>query len=102
MTIRLINCFEVPEGREEQFLTLFREVNAYMVARTGYLGHQLHRARVPDVRYRFVNVVEWRSADDLAAARDERYRELVRGVLGAGFTSTHAIYDIVHERSVES
>jgi heme-degrading monooxygenase HmoA len=101
MTIRLINCFEVPAGRDEEFLARFREVNTYMADKPGYLGHRLHRALVPEARYRFVNYVEWRSAEDLTAARDESYRDLVRGVQAAGFTSTHAIYDIVHQRSVE-
>ncbi len=99
--IRLINCFEVPEIRDEEFLARFREVNTYMSGQPGYLGHRLHRALVPGARYRFVNYVEWRSADHLAAARDERYRDLVRAVQAAGFSSTHAIYDIVHQGSVE-
>ncbi|MGH8961037.1 MAG: antibiotic biosynthesis monooxygenase family protein [Jatrophihabitantaceae bacterium] len=95
--VRLINCFEVPDGRDVEFLDRFRAVNTYMVDKPGYLGHQLHRALAPDARYRFVNYVEWQSAEHLAAARDERYRELVRSVLEAGFTSTHALYDVVHQ-----
>lgn len=101
MTIRLINCFEVPDNRDEEFLARFRDVNEYMAGKAGYLGHRLHRALVPQARYRFVNYVEWRSAQDLTAARDDRYRDLVRAVHTAGFDSTHAIYDIVHQRSAE-
>lgn len=95
--IRLINCFEVADGRDEQFLDLFRAVNAHMAAQPGYAGHQLHRALTPDARYRFVNYVQWESTEHLSAARDDRYRELVAAVIGAGFTSTHALYEIVHE-----
>jgi heme-degrading monooxygenase HmoA len=95
--VRLINCFEVPGGRDEEFLQRFRAVNAYMVSKPGYCGHHLHKALAPDARYRFVNYVEWQSPEHLAAARDERYRDLVRAVGDAGFTSTHALYDVVHE-----
>lgn len=94
--VRLINCFGVPDGRDAEFLERFRAVNAYMVDKPGYRGHQLHKALAPDARYRFVNYVEWQSAEHLAAARDERYRDLVRAVMDAGFTSTHALYDVVH------
>lgn len=97
--VRLINCFEVPEGRDEEFLATFREVNAYMVSKPGYLGHTLHRTLTPQARYRFVNYVTWQSVEHLSAARDERYLELVRAVLAAGFTSTHAVYEVVHRSS---
>ncbi len=94
--VRLINCFEVPEGRDEEFLAAFRGVNAYMVSKPGYLGHELHRSLTPQARYRFVNYVTWQSTEHLSAARDERYAELAGAVLAAGFTSTHALYEVVH------
>lgn len=97
--VRLINCFEVPDGRDEQFLARFREVNKYMVRKTGYVGHQLHQSLTADARYRFVNYVEWQSIEHLTAARDERYGELVRAVLADGFTSTHALYEVLHDGS---
>lgn len=100
--VRLINCFEVPADRDEQFLERFRDVNAYMVSKPGYLSHRLHRSLSPQARYRFVNYVEWESAEHLSAARDERYVQLVQGVLAAGFTSTHALYEVVHERAATS
>lgn len=96
-TVRLINCFEVPEGTDEAFLAAFRQVNAYMVGKDGYLSHRLHRALAADARYRYVNYVEWQSAKHLAAARDERYVQLTRAVAEAGATSTHALYEIAHE-----
>ena len=99
MTVRLINCFEVPAGRDEEFLARFRDVNSYMASKPGYLSHKLHRSLASDARYQFINYVEWQSAEHLSAARDERYIELARAVLAAGFTSTHALYEVVHERS---
>jgi heme-degrading monooxygenase HmoA len=99
--VRLINCFEVPADRDDEFLARFREVNAYMAGKPGYRGHRLHRALAADARFRFVNYVEWQSAEHLAAARDPGYLELVRAVLAVGVTSTHALYEIVHEGSVD-
>ena len=95
--VRLINCFEVPDGRDEQFLARFRDVNAYMVGKPGYIAHQLHQSLTAQARFRFVNYVEWESSEHLAAARDDRYGELVRAVLADGFTSTHALYEVVHQ-----
>ncbi|MGH3495530.1 MAG: antibiotic biosynthesis monooxygenase family protein, partial [Sciscionella sp.] len=95
--LRLINCFEVPDGRDDEFLDLFRAVNAHMSAQDGYVGHRLHRALTADARYRFVNYVEWKSTAHLRAARDDRYRELASAVIEAGFTSTHSVYEVVHE-----
>ena len=44
--VRLINCFEVPAGREEEFFAAFQKVNAYMRAKKGYVGHKMHRRTV--------------------------------------------------------
>jgi len=47
-SVPYINCFEVPAGREVEFLKMFEEVNAYMRSRPGYIGHRLHQAVSPD------------------------------------------------------
>jgi heme-degrading monooxygenase HmoA len=98
-TVRLINCFEVPEGRDEEFIATFRKVNDYMAAKPGYMGNRLHRALVPDARYRFINYVEWETAEHLDAARDAGYIEVIKGVFAIGATSTHAIFEIVQDRT---
>jgi hypothetical protein len=49
-----------------------------------------------------VNYVEWQSAEHLAAARDEQYIQLTRAVLTAGVTSSHALYEIIHEGSTSA
>ena len=95
---RLINCFEVPSGREEEFLTLFGQINAHMASQPGFVSNRLHRSLPPDARYRFVNYVEWESPAQLRAARDGRFDELRAELLGAGFTSTASVYEVVQER----
>lgn len=97
MTIRFINLFTVPAGRDEQFFQLWKQVNRYMAAKPGYLNHRLHRAVSGDAPYRFVNYVEWESADAWAAAHDDGFRRLVGDPAWAEFTTTPALYEIVHE-----
>src|SRR6476646_9813641 len=39
--VTVINSFEVPAGREGEFFELWKEVNAYMERKPGYLGNKL-------------------------------------------------------------
>lgn len=95
--VTLVNCFEVPAGREEEFFALWQQVNNYMRGKKGYLGHKLHRSLAPDARYRFVNVARWSSAADFQAAHDDGFRALVSQPKWAAFRSTPALYEVVHE-----
>jgi mannose-6-phosphate isomerase-like protein (cupin superfamily) len=94
--VPFVNCFEVPEGREDDFLAFWREVNDYMAAKPGYVSHRLHRSLAPDAKFRFVNYAEWETAEHWRAAHDEGFRQLVSRLEWAEFSSTHALYDIVH------
>ena len=98
---RLINCFEVPADRDDEFLAMFEEMNAYMAARPGFLSNRLHRSLAPDARYRFVNYVEWESPAHLRAARDDHFDQLRAAILAAGFTSTSSVYEIVQGRQAD-
>lgn len=97
MSVRFINLFTVPAGRDERFMELWKRVNVYMAAKPGYLNHHLHRALSGDVPYRYVNYVEWESGETWAAAHDAGFRELVADPGWAEFTTTPALYEIVHE-----
>jgi hypothetical protein len=48
MSVILVNCFEVPAGRESEFFSLWEQVNNYMRSKPGYLQHKLHRSLAPD------------------------------------------------------
>jgi|SRR5579875_1133294 len=95
--VLLINCFEVPAGREDEFLRLWTRVNDHMRTRAGYRSHALQRSLDPSARYRFVNIAEWDSAEDLRAGHDARFRELASGPEWAVFPATPAVYETVHE-----
>ena len=95
--ITLINCFEVPAEREEEFFRGFHKVNAYMRAKNGYFSHKMHRSLAPNARYRFVNVVQWESREACEAAHDAGFRELIAQPGLANISSTPALYEVVHE-----
>ena len=96
--VTLINCFEIPEGREDEFFALWQEINAYMRTKPGYLSHKLHRAITPGAPFRFVNVAQWASAAQFQAAHDEGFRALVSRPAWAPFRHQPALYEVVHER----
>jgi heme-degrading monooxygenase HmoA len=100
--VTLINCFEVPAGQEDEFFGLFENVNAYMRAKPGYLAHKLHRAVTPDASFRFVNVVQWASAEHCRAAHDEAFRSLISQPGWEVFRSLPGLYEVVHERQAEN
>lgn len=95
--VTLINCFEVPAGREAEFFALWEQVNGYMRSKAGYLGHRLHRALAPDASFRFINVVQWASAEHYRAAHDEGFRAMVSQPAWSGFHSNPGLYEVVHE-----
>ena len=94
--VPFMNCFEVPAGHEDTFLALWQQVNAYMAAKPGYVSHRLHRSLTPDARFRFINYAEWETAEHWRAAHDEGFRRLVSGPEWSEFSSTHALYEVVH------
>ncbi len=97
--VTLVNCFQVPAGREDEFFSLWRQVNDHMRQKKGYLGHKLHRSLATDAQFRFVNVARWESLEDFNAAHDEGFRALVSQPAWAAFRSSPALYEVVHEGS---
>jgi len=95
--VTLVNCFEIPAGRDDEFFSLWEQVNNYMRQKKGYLGHKLHRSLAPDARFRFVNVARWASAQEFQAAHDEGFRALVSQPVWAEFRSFPTLYEVFHE-----
>ena len=67
----------------------------------GYLGHTLQQAVAPDARYRYVNVAQWRSADDFHAAHGPGFRALVTQPGWEKFPSQPALYQVVNHAEAE-
>ncbi len=97
--VTLINCFEVPAGREDEFFANFQQINAHMRAKKGYISHKMHRSLAPDARYRFINVVQWASLEDFKAAHDSNFLAMVNRPEWADFRSTPVVCEVVHEGS---
>jgi heme-degrading monooxygenase HmoA len=97
-----INCFEVPAGRDDEFVAMWKAVNQYMRQKPGFISNRLHRATTPDARYRFVNYVQWATAEHWRAAHDDGFRALVQRPEWRDFTFTGAIYDVVLEQAMDS
>jgi heme-degrading monooxygenase HmoA len=94
--VTLINCFQVPAERSEEFLTLWRQVNVFMRQQPGYLAHRLHRAKAPEANYRFVNIAEWASAQEFQAAhKTAEFQRLVSQPEWSAFPSTPGLFDVV-------
>ena len=100
--VTLVNCFEVPAGREDEFFAMWTEVNDYMRHKPGYLGHTLHKSLAPGAPYRFVNVARWASKADFDNAHDGGFRALVGQPAWTAFKSTPALYEVVHEGHAET
>lgn len=76
----LINPFEVQEGKEDEFLHWWQLGADYISTQPGFVSARLHRALSPDARFRFVNVAEWKSAEDWQAAISSRLENVPEGV----------------------
>lgn len=97
-----INCFEVPAGREDDFIALWREVNAYMTRKPGYLSHRLHRSLAPDGKFRFINIPVWETVEQFNAAHDDGFRQLISQPGWADFSHTGTLCEVIHEGSRET
>lgn len=64
----LINPFEVPPGREDECLTFWERVAAFMRRQPGFISTRLHQALNPGARFHFINLAEWATAEDFQAA----------------------------------
>lgn len=100
--VTVINSFEVPAGREGEFLELWKKVNAYMQRKPGYLGNKLHRAITPDAPFQFVHVAQWSSMAHFQGAHDTGFGELVDQPMWSAFLPHRGLFEVVHEGQADS
>jgi heme-degrading monooxygenase HmoA len=94
--VTLINSFEVPPGRDEEFHALWEQTSRYFTARPGFRSLRLHRAVSPDAAYRWVNVARWDSEADFRAAHaTEEFRRVVTAPGWEEFPSAPVLYEEV-------
>ena len=77
----LINAYEVPEERDEEFLAHWEAARRFMERQPGYVSTALHRSLDAAARFRYVNVAVWESPEHFGAALNHpefaAYRERV-------------------------
>ena len=64
----LINVFEVPEERDEEFLAGCEEAKRFMEQQPGYVSTAWHRSLDPAARFRYINIPVWERPEDFQAA----------------------------------
>jgi heme-degrading monooxygenase HmoA len=100
--VTVINSFEVPAGRESEFLELWKKVNSYMQRKPGYLGNKLHRTITPDAQFQFVHVAQWASMAHFQRAHDTGFRDLVDQPAWSAFLPHRVLLEVVHEGRADS
>jgi heme-degrading monooxygenase HmoA len=92
-----INCFEVPVGREQVFLALWKQIDDYMRDKPGFQWRRLHRSLDDSAHLRYVNVAGWDSAEQFGAAHDDEFRRMQSQAEWAEFPALPALYTVERE-----
>ncbi len=92
-TAVLINVFEVPEERDEEFLAHWEEARRFMERQPGYVSTALHRSLDPMARFRYVNVAEWESPAEFRAALSRPEFAAIRERMP--FASYPSVYTVI-------
>ena len=90
----LINAFEVPADRAEQFIKAWEETRDYLRFQPGYIETALHQALMPDAHFLFVNIARWETPEAFGAAMGSAgFRDSAAGL--AGYVCYPGLYRIV-------
>jgi heme-degrading monooxygenase HmoA len=93
--VTLINPFEVPVDKEDQFLDRWNTAADYLRQQEGFVSTRLHRSLNPEATFRFVNVALWESAEHFRQAMSTpEAQELTKDM---PFSSYPALYQVISE-----
>ena len=96
MSVFMINSFEVPAGRADEFIAAWRLAADFLAARPGYVSTRLHRGLAEDAGLRMVNVAEWAAAEQCqAAVTSAEFRSIASQL--ADYPSTPGFYSLAYE-----
>lgn len=90
----LINVFEVPVGKEGEFLEWWKQSSDALKKEPGFLDARLHRSLKADARFQFINIAHWETAESLDLARTKNKEVLQSNPPGKG---TPALYEVALE-----
>ncbi len=91
----LINVFEVPEGRDEEFLAGWDEGKRFMERQPGYVSTALHRSLDPAARFRYINIAVWESPEHFSAALN--HPEFVAARARVPFAHYPSVYTVIRQ-----
>jgi heme-degrading monooxygenase HmoA len=81
MAVTLINVFEVPAGRDEEFVAGWQRTADYMREQPGFLSTRLHVSLDGTAQFRYINLAEWQDPKAFqAAVGQDAFREVARGI----------------------
>ena len=93
--VTLINPFDVPLDKEDQFLERWNAAADYLRQQEGFVSTRLHRSLDPEATFRFVNVALWESAEHFRQAiSTPEAQELTKNM---PFSSYPALYQVISE-----
>ena len=91
-TIKEITPFEIPAGRDEEFLKGWNEVAELLRHAPGIRSIQLHESLDPQTKFRYVAIMEWESSLLYEAARSQTnkaFEELRRQMPFAAYPASY-------------
>ena len=93
--VNLINPFEVPTGKEEEFVERWKEAADYLREQVGFVSTRLHVSLDPAAEFRLVNVAVWESAEHFQRALSTpEFQELAQAM---PFSGRPALYRVISE-----
>jgi heme-degrading monooxygenase HmoA len=92
--VTLINVFEVPAGRDQEFLAGWQRTAEFMRRQPGFVSTRLHVSLNEQAQFRYVNVAEWEDPGAFQkAVGQDAFREVARDI---GFAEAHpSLYRVV-------
>ena len=79
MAVTLINAFEVPAGRDDEFVAGWQRTADYMREEPGFLSTRLHVSLDENAQFRYVNLAEWQDPKAFqAAVGQDGFRQVAR------------------------
>jgi heme-degrading monooxygenase HmoA len=91
----LINVFEVPEGRDDEFLAGWEQAKQFMEQQPGYVSTALHRSLDPSARFRYINVAVWERPEDFQAALQDPVFAALRDA--TPFAHHPSVYTVIRQ-----
>ncbi|HEU5008211.1 MAG TPA: antibiotic biosynthesis monooxygenase family protein [Jatrophihabitantaceae bacterium] len=96
--VPFINCFGTAPELDDEFLRRWRATSLYMRDKPGFRGLRLHKVISDSPVNRYVNYVQWDSAQQWQAAHDDGFRALVQDAPWTGHVGQ--LYEIVESAGV--